>query len=176
MMELNRRLKNKEGFTVVEVVVALAIAAIVFVGMFNSISNIRKVNDKANSMLIGHSEITSIGNKLIDTPSSNRKDLIDGYIKKSEATGGLGFRDHPSRNTTKFRNTLIYDLPKEGIRLEIDLGQGPTKFEAMAASKESHRIIIRVKRRVILINKDTGVQTESYDRGIDDIYAWKTYE
>lgn len=167
-------LKGKEGFTIVEVVVALAIAAIIFVGVFNSISNIRKVNNKANHRLVGHSEITTISNYMIDTPHANRTILINNYIKKTEATGGLGFKDHPQRNsTTQFKNTFIKDFARENIRIEIDMGQSTTRIEDVAVSKKSHRIIIRVKRRIII--EENGVRKENFDRGIDDVYVWKTY-
>lgn len=182
-MKRVNKLKGRKGFTVVEVVVALALAGIIFVGIFSSIQNMKKVNMKANEKLVGHSELQDVANKLKGSPQLNSKDLIEKYIltnvfKRDEDKNGIVFKGHPNRvldgqRFDKVRNVFIGEVPRTNIILEIDMGPGENRIEDLPASEKSHRIIITAKRRLVI--KDSNGNEEIVYRGFDDVFIWKTY-
>ena len=182
-MKRVNKLKYKKGFTVVEVVVALALAAIIFVGIFSSIQNMKKVNTKANEKLVGHSELQDVANKLKGSAQLNSKSLIESYIltntfKKDGDINGIVFKEHPDRKLDgrrfdKTRNVFIGEVPRTNIVLEIDMGPGIARIEDLPNSEKSHRIVITAKRRLII--KDIDGNEEIIYRGFDDVFVWKTY-
>lgn len=151
---LKKRIKEiKGGFSVAEVIVAVAVITVVFVGVFNSISNMRKVNDQANYKLVGHNQIIYIADEINNTTYSDydtKAKLINDFITDSNE---LGFSAYPGE---PFVFTKM--LEREKVRLVIDM-------------RHDYRIQLLAERKIEI---DDNPSNDVYRR-FDDVFVWKSY-
>ena len=122
MIKRLQKLKNKKGFTLVELMVVVAIIGVltaIAVPMYNSVTdNANKKAVEANLRTIDSAIMQYLATGKTETPSSTNLVGVDGFLQ-TWPTGPSGVTEYGITSTTPFKATVKFDNAKaykvEGI-------------------------------------------------------------
>lgn len=136
--------KSAKGFTLIELIIVLAIFSVIMVGALSLVDPVSKINSRAKTNENSYAYVDNIQNYLLDSLEfSDDLWLYQGDYNQDELEAAA----------LKFKNTYyVDDVANEGI-IEWKMG-------AKAAAYANCKI-----RVMTLLNKDTTIGSKTYSKG-----------
>lgn len=163
--KVKETLNNKNGFTLLEVVIGIAIATIVFIGTFNSITSMTNVNREANLKREAHSQIINIAEEINDNLPMTKENIIPIV--------------NAYRNSPELKHPLFPNYSPGVTRYETKLAtvknkEAQTDTLIVIDISDANIIKIRVEKRTDLLTPNGSLEGNPYILPvIDEVLVWR---
>lgn len=162
--KIKSKIKNKNaGFTLIEVVMAIAIATIVFIGTFNSIASMTTVNREANLKREIQNQITNMAESIYDASPITKAQVIPTINAYRISVGEPTFPNYAA-GVTRYERKISTVKQKQ------------TQVDTYLVIDISHDNIVRIraeKRIDYLLANGTPQGTPYILPSINEMFVWR---